>query len=146
MTSVATRRRGTAPGSNPRGEPSPYVSASGENILDVRFCAPAAVQLTRCSARDKLTFLRMLYAARQPCSMLAGVPLVEPPQEAGMKLQDEEVPYDNIAEQILGVNGVVCCGLLPGGMVSEALIVGSDGPQTLRKVMADRYSVSSSCV
>jgi len=66
--------------------------------------------------------------------MLAGVPLVEPAQEAGMKLQDEEVPYSEIAEQILGVDGVMCCGLLPDGMVSEVLIVGPDGPQTLRKV------------
>ena len=51
-----------------------------------------------------------------------------------MKLQDEEVPYSEIADQILGVDGVMCCGLLPDGMVSEVLIVGPDGPQTLRKV------------
>ena len=64
----------------------------------------------------------------------AGVPLVEPMQEAGMKLEGEEAAYDDIAEQIQGVDGVVCCGLLPGGIVSEVLVVGPDGPQTLRKV------------
>jgi hypothetical protein len=64
----------------------------------------------------------------------AGVPLVEPMQEAGMKLQGEEAPYDDIVEQIMGVDGVVCCGLLPGGVVSEVLVAGPDGPQTLRKV------------
>ena len=75
--------------------------------------------------------------------MLAGVPLVEPTQEAGMKLQDEEVPYSEIAEQILGVDGVMCCGLLPDGMVSEVLIVGPDGPQTLRKVRKSSVSDST---
>lgn len=63
----------------------------------------------------------------------AGVPLVEPMQESAMRLDGEEAPYEEIAAAIEGVEGVLAQGLLLH-TVTEALVVGPDGPQTLRKV------------
>ena len=65
--------------------------------------------------------------------MLAGVPLVEPMQESAMRLDSEEAPYEEIAAAIQGVEGVLAHGLLLD-TVTEALVVGPDGPQTLNRV------------
>jgi hypothetical protein len=34
---------------NPRGEPDPYVSPEGHNILDINYCAPSICDVV-CSA------------------------------------------------------------------------------------------------
>ena len=68
-----------------------------------------------------------------PPPLPAGVPLVEPMQESALRLDGEEVPYDEIAQAIEGVQGVLAHGLLLN-VVMEALVVGPDGPQTLSRV------------
>ena len=50
-----------------------------------------------------------------------------------MRLDSEEAPYEDIAAAIEGVPGVLAHGLLLE-TVTEALVVGPDGPRTLKKV------------
>lgn len=65
--------------------------------------------------------------------MLAGVPLVEPMQESAMKLDSEEAAYEDIAAIIEDLEGVLEHGMLLN-VVTEAVVVGIDGPVTLTKV------------
>ena len=50
-----------------------------------------------------------------------------------MKLEGREAPYEAIAAAIEGVEGVLAHGLLLN-TVSEVVLAGPDGPETLRKV------------
>ena len=61
------------------------------------------------------------------------MPLVEPMQASAMKLDSEEGTYAEIAALIEDMEGVLEHGLLLN-TVTEALVVGPDGPETLRKV------------
>ena len=65
--------------------------------------------------------------------VLAGVPLVEPMQESAMKLDSEEAAYEDIAAIIEDLEGVLEHGMLLD-VVTEAVVVGIDGPVTLTKV------------
>ena len=114
------RRRGTAPGANPHGSPtrtSAHQETTSWTSGSVRVLSRLPT-LRRCHNFEQHEdcvcgrICRIFEIDSQRVLPCAGVPLVEPTQEAGMKLEGEEAPYDDIAEQIRAWTAscaAVCC-------------------------------------